>query len=48
MPILLNTSFNVRGQPIVCTPGEAVETFLAARLDALVMGNYCVVPANNS
>jgi carbamoyltransferase len=48
MSILLNTSFNVRGQPIVCTPGEAVETFLAARLDALVMGNYCVVPANNS
>jgi carbamoyltransferase len=48
MPILLNTSFNVRGQPIVCTPGEAVETFLAARLDALVMGNYCVVSANNS
>jgi carbamoyltransferase len=47
MPILLNTSFNVRGQPIVCAPSEAVDTFLAARLDALVMGNYLIVPANN-
>ncbi|MGE0472118.1 MAG: carbamoyltransferase [Nitrospirales bacterium] len=40
MPILLNTSFNVRGQPIVCTPTEAIETFLEANLDALVLGNY--------
>jgi carbamoyltransferase len=44
MPVLLNTSFNVRGQPIVCTPAEAVETFLLARLDLLVMGNYLVFP----
>lgn len=43
IPILLNTSFNVRGQPIVCTPFEAVETFLLAKLDVLVMGNYVVV-----
>jgi carbamoyltransferase len=42
MPVVLNTSFNVRGQPIVCTPTEAVETFLFAQLDALVMGNYLV------
>ena len=40
MPVLLNTSFNVRGQPIVCTPREAVETFVAARLDALVIGDH--------
>jgi carbamoyltransferase len=33
----------VRGQPIVCTPEEAIDTFLQARLDALVMGNYVVV-----
>jgi carbamoyltransferase len=45
MPILLNTSFNVRGQPIVRTPAEAVETFLAARLHALVIGNHLVLPA---
>jgi carbamoyltransferase len=43
VPILVNTSFNVRGQPIVCTPQEAVGTFIAAGLDALVMGDYLVV-----
>jgi carbamoyltransferase len=48
MPILLNTSFNVRGQPIVCAPAEAVDTFLAAELDALVIGNYLVVPAREA
>ncbi|MFC4859232.1 carbamoyltransferase [Actinophytocola glycyrrhizae] len=37
-PILLNTSFNVAGQPIVCTPAEAAETFRRAELDAVVMG----------
>jgi natural product biosynthesis luciferase-like monooxygenase protein len=42
LPVLLNTSFNVRGQPIICTPQEAVETFLAAHLDLLVMGNLLV------
>lgn len=42
LPILLNTSFNVRGQPIVRTAGEAVETFREARLDALVIGPYLV------
>lgn len=40
IPILLNTSFNVRGQPIVRTAEEAVETFREARLDALVIGDY--------
>jgi carbamoyltransferase len=40
MPVVLNTSFNVRGQPIVCTPQEALETFNMADLDALVMGDY--------
>ncbi|MDD9938432.1 MAG: hypothetical protein OXT09_32785 [Myxococcales bacterium] len=38
--MLLNTSFNVKGQPIVCTPEEAIDTFLFAQLDALVIGNY--------
>jgi carbamoyltransferase len=42
MPILLNTSFNVKGQPIVCTPEEALDTFLFAKMDVLVMGNYLV------
>lgn len=43
-PILLNTSFNVRGQPIVRTPQEAVQTFLTARLDGLVLGDYLLEP----
>lgn len=44
LPVLLNTSFNVRGQPIVCTPQEAIDTFLMAKLDVLVMGNFLIVP----
>ena len=42
VPILLNTSFNVRGQPIVCTPEEAIETFLRARLDALILDDLLI------
>ncbi len=45
-PVLLNTSFNVRGQPIVCTPTEAIDTFLSAKLDMLVMGDYVIVRGN--
>lgn len=41
-PIVLNTSFNVRGQPIVETPLDALGTFASCGLDALVMGNYLV------
>ena len=44
LPVLLNTSFNVRGQPIVCTPQEGIETFLKAKLDVLVIGNFIVIP----
>jgi carbamoyltransferase len=38
VPILLNTSLNVRGQPIACTPEEAFEVFESASLDVLVVG----------
>jgi carbamoyltransferase len=48
LPILLNTSFNMRGQPIVCTPREAVDTFLIAQLDALIIGDQLVIPAAKS
>ncbi len=44
LPIVLNTSFNVKGEPIVCTPREAINTFRNARLDALVLGDYLVEP----
>jgi carbamoyltransferase len=40
--VLVNTSFNVRGEPIVCTPQEAYRCFLATGMDALVLGN-CVL-----
>jgi carbamoyltransferase len=41
-PVLVNTSFNVRGEPIVCTPQEAFRCFLATGMDALVLED-CVV-----
>jgi carbamoyltransferase len=41
-PVLVNTSFNVRGEPIVCTPQEAVRCFLATDMDALVLED-CVL-----
>lgn len=39
-PVLVNTSFNVRGEPIVCTPHEAVRCFLATDIDCLAIGPY--------
>ncbi len=41
-PVLLNTSFNVRGEPIVCTPEDAYRCFMTTEMDALVMGR-CVL-----
>ena len=42
VPVVINTSFNVRGEPIVCTPQDAYNTFVKTGIDVLVMGN-CVV-----
>jgi carbamoyltransferase len=39
VPVLVNTSFNVRGEPIVCTPRDAVDAFYSTPLDGLVIGN---------
>ncbi len=39
VPVVLNTSFNVKGEPIVCTPLEAVRCFYGTGLDALAIGN---------
>ncbi len=39
-PVLVNTSFNVRGEPIVCRPEEAYACFMRTRMDYLVLGNY--------
>jgi carbamoyltransferase len=41
-PVLLNTSFNVKGQPIVNTPTQAIDCFLATNIDCLVIGKFLV------
>ena len=38
VPVLVNTSFNVRGEPIVCTPADAYQCFMSTAIDALVIG----------
>ncbi|RZJ10482.1 MAG: carbamoyltransferase [Rubrivivax sp.] len=40
VPVLVNTSFNVRGEPIVATPKAALEAFYSTPLDALVIGSF--------
>jgi carbamoyltransferase len=40
VPVLLNTSFNVRGEPIVCRPIEALRCYLGTGMDALVIGSF--------
>ena len=42
VPVLLNTSFNVRGEPIVETPEEALDTLVRADLDYLVIGDLII------
>jgi carbamoyltransferase len=40
VPVLINTSFNTRGEPVVCTPRDAVESYLTTPLDALAIGPF--------
>ena len=42
IPVLINTSFNIKGEPMVETPDEAVRTFIASDLDFLVINNYII------
>lgn len=46
VPVILNTSFNVKGEPIVCTPQEALKCFSATGLDALYLQNYRVIKSD--
>ena len=39
-PIVVNTSFNVRGEPIICSPTDAFKCFMGTELDMLAVGNY--------
>ena len=42
-PLLINTSFNVRGEPVVCTPQNAIECFMSTNLDVLVIENFLIL-----
>lgn len=42
VPVLINTSFNTRGEPVVCTPRDALESFFTTPLDALAIGSFIV------
>jgi len=42
IPIIINTSFNLKGEPIVCTPEDAINSFQKSEMDCLVLGNYVV------
>ena len=42
-PIVVNTSFNVRGEPIICSPTDAFKCFMGTELDLLVVENYLLI-----
>lgn len=44
LPAIINTSFNMHEEPIVCTPDEAIRTFVESKLDALAIGPFLVAP----
>ncbi|MBI3759035.1 MAG: carbamoyltransferase [Deltaproteobacteria bacterium] len=44
--VIVNTSFNVRGEPIVCTPADAYRCFMRTEMDFLVVGNYLIAKAD--
>ena len=48
IPVLLNTSFNVKGQPIVNSPEDALDCFLSTNIDVLAMGSYFISKENKN
>jgi carbamoyltransferase len=48
IPMILNTSFNYRGEPIVCSPVDAVKTYYSTGIDALIIGNYLLLKENDN
>jgi len=44
-PVIINTSFNVRGEPIVCSPEDAYRCFMRTEMDVLVLGNQILLKA---
>jgi carbamoyltransferase len=47
-PIIVNTSFNIRGEPIVCTPEDAYRCFMATDMDCLVLENHLLLKEEQS
>lgn len=47
-PVLINTSFNVRGEPIVCSPEDAYACFMATDMDVLVLGHHILIKADQA
>jgi carbamoyltransferase len=47
VPMLVNTSFNLRGEPIVCTPDDAIDCFKRSSMDCLVLDNFIVEREEN-
>jgi carbamoyltransferase len=47
VPILVNTSFNIRGEPIVCTPEDAYRCMMGTGIDCLIMGEFCIRREDN-
>ena len=47
-PVIVNTSFNVRGEPIVCTPEDAYRCFMRTNMDALVLGHFLLEKAEQT
>ena len=47
VPVLINTSFNIRGEPIVCTPEDAYRCMMGTEIDYLVLSNFLIKRNNN-
>jgi len=47
-PVILNTSFNVKGQPIVNSPDDAIKCFLSTNIDVLAIGDFVAIKDDQS
>jgi carbamoyltransferase len=47
LPVVLNTSFNVKSEPIVCSPSDAIDSFLKSDLDYVLIGDYLLKKRND-
>ncbi|MEO8109475.1 MAG: carbamoyltransferase, partial [Ginsengibacter sp.] len=45
-PVLVNTSFNIRGEPVVCTPSEAINCFMHTEMDVLVLNDFLILKSD--